>query len=69
MCRHMDQWTTHVEHGEDWKRKPDLAGLVCNKLGDDQCINPIRGDETGDTWEKRMGVMTTLMPEEEKDFD
>ena len=47
----------------------DLAGLVCNKLGDDQCINPIRGDETGDTWEKRMGVMTTLMPEEEKDFD
>ena len=47
----------------------DLAGLVCNKLGDDQCINPIRGDETGDTWEKRMSVMTTLMPEEEKDFD
>ena len=68
MWRHMDQWTTHVEHGEDWKRS-DLAGLVCNKLGDDQCINPIRGDETGDTWEKRMGVMTTLMPEEEKDFD
>lgn len=31
----------------------DLAGLVCNKLGDDTCINPKRGSETGDTWEKR----------------
>ena len=35
------------------------SGLVC-KLGDDQCINPIRGDETGDIG-RRMGVMTTLM--------
>ena len=23
----------------------DLAGLVCNKLGDDQCINPVRGQD------------------------
>jgi hypothetical protein len=32
----------------------DLAGLVCNKLGDDRCINPCRGQEGGDTWAKRL---------------
>ena len=31
----------------------DLAGLVCNKLGNHQCINPCRGSEAGDTWEQR----------------
>lgn len=31
----------------------DLAGLVCNNLGDDTCINPKRGGEGGDTWRKR----------------
>ena len=31
-------------------KEEDLAGLVCNNLGDDQCINPKRGDATGDTW-------------------
>jgi len=32
----------------------DLAGLVCNNLGDDQCINPARGQEGGQTWKERM---------------
>jgi len=32
----------------------DLAGLVCNKLGDDTCINPKRGSEKGTTWAKRL---------------
>ena len=32
----------------------DLAGLVCNKLGDDTCINPKRGIDGGDSWEKRL---------------
>ena len=31
----------------------DLAGLVCNDLGDNTCINPKRGEEGGDTWRKR----------------
>ena len=31
----------------------DLAGLVCNQLGDTTCINPCNGSESGDTWEKR----------------
>ena len=32
----------------------DLAGLVCNKLGDHHCINPKKGMEGGDTWAKRL---------------
>ena len=32
----------------------DLAGLVCNKLGDDSCINPLKGMDGGDTWAKRL---------------
>ena len=32
----------------------DLAGLVCNKHGDEQCINPMKGKDGGDTWEKRL---------------
>ena len=32
----------------------DLAGLVCNKLGDNQCINPLKGKDGGDTWESRL---------------
>ena len=31
----------------------DLAGLVCNRFGDSTCINPCRGKDGGDTWEKR----------------
>ena len=41
-------WATGAKAKEE-----DLAGLVCNNLGDDQCINPKRGDVSGDTWEKR----------------
>ena len=32
----------------------DLAGLVCNNYGDEQCINPAKGNDGGDTWAKRM---------------
>jgi hypothetical protein len=35
----------------------DLAGLVCNSLGSHQCINPKRGMDGGDTWEKRLDKM------------
>lgn len=32
----------------------DLAGLVCDRFGDDTCINPLKGTEhNGDTWSKR----------------
>ena len=32
----------------------DLAGLVCNKHGDETCINPQKGAVNGDNWDKRM---------------
>ena len=42
-------WSTGAPGNED-----DLAGLVCNNLGDSQCINPSRGSTGGDSWEKRL---------------
>ena len=31
----------------------DLAGLVCNRANSEKCINPMKGSEKGDTWDKR----------------
>ena len=43
-------WTgTNKPGNED-----DLEGLVCNKFGNDDCINPKRGSESGTTWGKRL---------------
>ena len=41
----------------------DLAGLVCNKLGDDRCINPCRGKDGGVTWAKRLTELEEDFPE------
>lgn len=54
----------------------DLAGLVCDKLGNDECINPCRGTKhSGDTWEKRFGDIEAgfeskrlRMEEQRRDF-
>ena len=43
-------WTGTGKPGNDL----DLAGLVCNKLGNEQCINPSKGLEGGVTWEERL---------------
>ena len=43
----------------------DLAGLVCNKLGDHQCINPLKGFEGGVTWVERATALRKM--EEELD--
>lgn len=45
-------WATGNLGNED-----DLAGLVCNKLGNDDCINPKHGSEEGITWQDRMDVL------------
>tara|TARA_E500000178_G_scaffold43151_1_gene38580 strand:- start:191 stop:424 length:234 start_codon:yes stop_codon:yes gene_type:complete len=45
----------------------DLAGLVCNNYGDDRCVNPCKGSDSGDTWEKRAGMIRKL-GKEEKDL-
>lgn len=38
----------------------DLAGLVCQNWGDEKCINPMRYDTTGDTWQKRLDFMNHM---------
>lgn len=43
----------------------DLAGLVCNKLGDDTCINPCRGRTGGETWEDRLESLEKDMPRDD----
>ena len=46
----------------------DLAGLVCNQVDDDAgCINELRGQEGGDTWEKRMKKIDQLLKGAELD--
>ena len=39
----------------------DLAGLVCNKYGNEQCINPKKGQDGGQTWEYRSGFVDGAM--------
>ena len=39
----------------------DLAGLVCNNYGDDQCINPMKGTTGGQTWEYRAGYIDGML--------
>ena len=54
-------WSTGNEANE-----LDLAGLVCNPLGDDTCINSLRGQEGGTTWKKRMDQIEKELLEFEK---
>ena len=35
----------------------DLAGLVCNKLGDHRCINPMKGQDGGQTWDIEQDIL------------
>jgi hypothetical protein len=49
-------WLNGAHH---WKtgckgNELDLAGLVCNRVNDSNCINPKKGQTGGDTWEKRV---------------
>jgi len=46
----------------------DLAGLVCNKLGNHQCINPKKGDTGGQTWEYRAGYIDGMISERKKNI-
>ena len=42
----------------------DLAGLVCNQVeSPEECINPCRGDTTGQTWEYRRGFVDGALEE------
>jgi len=37
----------------------DLAGLVCNTIEKNECINPMWGETKGDTWKKRLENLNT----------
>ena len=54
-------WTGTGRHTDT--SELDLAGLVCNKLGDETCVNPSKGLEGGDTWAKRSEVAKALFKE------
>ena len=45
----------------------DLAGLVCNPYGSNDCINPCRGQGGGQTWEDRREQLDLVMKEIEMD--
>ena len=42
----------------------DLAGLVCNKLGNADCINPCKGQEGGVTWADRLDMLDKDFPQD-----
>ena len=46
----------------------DLASLVCNKLGNHLCINPMKGTEGGQTWEYRAGYIDGKIDERKSIF-
>ena len=56
-------WATGAKGSEE-----DLAGLVCNTLGNHQCINPKKGVEGGETWEKRLEEAKKFADEHEGDW-
>jgi len=38
----------------------ELASLVCDRFGDDTCINQMKGTTKGDGWQKRLENMEDL---------
>ena len=42
----------------------DLAGLVCNDYGNEDCINPAKGTEGGQTWAERAEQAKRMLEEE-----
>ena len=44
----------------------DLAGLVCNNYGDASCINPVKGSDSGDTWENRLNALKSTLDQDKK---
>jgi len=60
--KHM--WATGAKGNEK-----DLAGLVCNKLGDNTCINPCKGSDSGDTWEKRLSDLESFGQQQKDRWD
>ena len=47
----------------------DLAGLVCNPYGDNQCINPKKGMDGGQTWEYRRGYIDAVTESKKNEIE
>ena len=41
----------------------DLAGLVCQPFGDASCINPMKEEKGGDTWDARLRFLNAMASE------
>jgi hypothetical protein len=52
-------WAGTAKKGDE----TELASLVCDRFGDDTCINPCKGTTKGDGWEKRLGDLNSAMKE------
>ncbi len=54
-------------------KKEDLSGLVCDKLGNEECLNELKGTQhSGQTWEKRLAYLegaTDEFKRRQKDLD
>jgi len=46
-------WTGTNKKGND----TELASLVCDRFGDETCINPVKGTTDGRGWEERMETL------------
>jgi hypothetical protein len=52
-------WTGTNKKGND----TELASLVCDRFGDDTCINPSKGTTDGNGWEERMNILDSYNKE------
>lgn len=52
-------WTGTNKKGNE----TELASLVCDKFGDDSCINPVKGSTDGKGWEERFNSMGVIQKE------
>jgi len=50
-------WSGTGQLGNETK----LADLVCDRFGDDQCINPAKGTTKGTGWESRRAELDSLV--------
>ena len=53
MWCYLDRRNAQMEYWDGRKRVRSCAKLVCNNLGDETCINPKKGLDGRDSWEKR----------------
>jgi len=49
-------WTGTNKKGNE----TELASLVCDKFGNDSCINPCKGTTDGKGWENRLNNMDAI---------